>query len=189
MSDVDPSLVNEFNLAAVLGRMGEHEKSLAAYREILTRTSEEHGPTATPHFIAVAKMRAAFCLMDLERYEEAEREFEGVTPLVYFLPIADRYEFYFAYGNTLGRLGKLQPMFNELINAVSCSEDMEDYTQKPEACWMQILLHAERAQSWAFLKEKAAIALNNARLRGMTRLARFAGSMLDKAQRATSTLN
>ncbi|MFL5320405.1 MAG: hypothetical protein ACJ790_12165 [Myxococcaceae bacterium] len=189
MSEIDPTLVQEFNVAAVLGRMGEHEKSLSAYRELLSHVTEPHGLTASPHFIAVARLRVGFCLMDLERYAEAEVEFASVMPLVSFMPIEDRYELYFAYGNTLGRLGRLQEMFNQLLNAVTAAEDMEDYTQRPEACWVQILMHAERAKGWSFLKEKATIALNNARLRGMDRLGRFAGAMLDRARSNAQLVN
>lgn len=189
MSDVDPSLVSEFNVAAVLARMGDHEKSLQAYREIVSRATCEHGLTVSPHFLAVARMRAGFCLMDLERYEDARAEFESMKELVPSLPIGERYEFHFAYGNTLGRLELLGEMYSELIEAVGCAEDMDDYTARPEQCWMNILMHAERAEAWTFLGEKAAIALNNARLRGMERLARFAGGMLDHARRERRALN
>ena len=184
MSDVDSKLVTQFNQAGQLSRDGEHASSLSAYRSVLAKSSGPKAAHASQKFIATVRMRIGFCLMDLGRYEEARSEFLIMAPLVPSLSTEGRYEYQFAYGNTLGSLGKLDEMFSELIQAVSLAEDMDDYCLRPAACWANILTHALKAKAWKFLEAKASIALNNARLRGMAPLANYAGEMLGSARRA-----
>lgn len=187
MPEVDNALVKHFNLAAQLARDGEHAASLSAYRTVLARAAA--GAVASDEFRGTARLRAGFCLMDLQRYEEAEAEFVAMKPLLDAMSNDARYEFHFAYGNTLGNLGELEQMFTELINAVCLSEDMDDFNVRPASCWANILTHALNAEAWKFLETKAEIALNNAKLRGMPALQTYAGEMLGKARRGLREIN
>lgn len=65
MTDVDPLLVARFNHAAATARAGDHLGALAAYLALAGDGD------AAEAFEATARMRAAFCLMDLERWGEA----------------------------------------------------------------------------------------------------------------------
>jgi tetratricopeptide (TPR) repeat protein len=133
MPGVDITLVKHFNLAVQLARDGEHAASLSAYRMILAKAAA--GAKASDEFCGTAWMRVGFCLMDLGRYEEAKTEFETMKPLLAALSKEAQYEFHFAYGNTLGKLGALDAMYSELISAVCLAEDMEDYCSRPASCW------------------------------------------------------
>jgi tetratricopeptide (TPR) repeat protein len=189
MSGVDSNLVKHFNIAAQLGHDGEHGASLSAYRAVVARASDPGGPKTSPAFIATARMRIGFCLMDLGQYEEAMQEFADMAPLVGALPHASRFEYHFAYGNTLGMLRRLEEMYRELVQAMSVAEDMGDYTSRLERCWVKILTHAERAQGWDFIELKAPIAANTSHLRGMMRLYLFAEDMLSVSRRSRQQLN
>lgn len=187
MSEVDNVFVRQFNLAAQLGRDGEHAASLAAYRGILAKAAE--GARATDEFCGTAWLRVGFCLMDLQRYEEAEAEFLAMTPLLAAMSNEARYEFHFAYANTLGNLGKMEAMFSEFLNAVCLSEDLHDFGVRPATCWANMLTHALNAEAWKFLETKAFLALNNARVRGIPALEVYAGEMLGKARRGLRKIN
>ncbi len=122
-------------------------------------------------------MRAAFCLMDLDRHAEAVEELASLR--LSSLGDDARYELHFAHGNALGRIGRYQDAFSAFVSAISCAEevDIEDEV-RPLACWAAILEHALRAGDTRFAVEKAAIALNTARLRGFALLAQLAEATL-----------
>jgi hypothetical protein len=189
MSGVDANLVKHFNIAAQLGHDGEHGASLSAYRTVVARANEPGGPRSSPAFIATVRMRIGFCLMDLGQYEEARQEFADMARLVGALPHASRFEYHFAYGNTLGMLHRMEEMYRELVQAMCVGEDMGDYTSRLERCWVKILTHAEKAQAWDFIEDKAPIASNTSSLRGMTRLYLFAEDMLSVSRRSRQQLN
>jgi tetratricopeptide (TPR) repeat protein len=182
--EIDDGLIDLFDQGAEAGREGDHERSLELYREVIARATAGTDPApSTAEFLATARMRAAFCLMDLERYEEARAELEQARLLEAALDSEGRFELYRALGNTFGQLGRLDECFAALIEAVSAAEDLDDYTERPAACWSWILAHAERLEAWAFLRQKAEIALNTARLRGMDDLADTATEMIALADR------
>lgn len=165
-NEVDDRLIQAFNAACAEARAGRHEAALTGYRAILARAGKGR-IAASPEFLATARMRAGFCLMDLNRYEEALTEFAEARKAWQALSTEAQYELAFATGNALGALGRLAACYVALVEAISLAEDLDDYTGRPARCWGNILEHGRRAGDREFVKEKAAIALNAARLRGM----------------------
>lgn len=162
---VDERLIAAFNAAGAQARAGRHEESLAGYREVLAQARKGR-LAASREFLATTRMRAGFCLMDLGRYEESLAEFAEARKHR-ALGLEGRYELEFATGNALGALGRLPECFSALVEAISLAEDLDDYTVRPARCWMNILEHGRRAGDHAFVRQKASIALDTARLRGM----------------------
>ena len=179
---VDPSLVKTFNAACLLARDGQHEEALKEYRRVLADAKRPR-ISSTKEFLTTARMRAGFCLMDLGRFDEARGEFEEARRSREALSLEGRYELAFAYGNTLGSLGRMDECFLALIDALSVAEDMDDYTVRPALCWENILDHAVRAKDWRFLAAKAEVALHAARVRGMVTIERLAQERLLQAHR------
>jgi tetratricopeptide (TPR) repeat protein len=177
MTDVDPGLVKDFNRAAKLGRDGAHAASAALYEDVVRRAARRRA-TASPAFVATARTRRAFCLMDLERYEDARTELQAASKLEQHLSLDGRYELLFALGNTLGALGHVDQAFTTLVSAIRTAEDMNDYTERPARCWGRILAIGVDRKAWSFVEDKAKIALDNARLRPMPELASIAASLL-----------
>ena len=175
---MDERLVELFNRAAAAGRDGDPEQSLALYREAIARATGPDPLAASGDFIATVHMRAAFCLMDLVRYDDALAELDQAARLIDELDTDGQYEYFFARGNTLGQLGRLDDSFAALVEAISRAEDQDDYVDRPARCWTCILGHAARLEHWPFLRYKAAIALNTARLRGIPELERLASDAL-----------
>lgn len=189
MSGVDTNLLKHFNLAAQLGHDGEHWAALSAYRNVVARACEPGGPKSSPAFIATARLRIGFCLMDLGLYDEARQEFADMASLVGTLTHSTRFEYHYAYGNTLGQLRRLEEMYQQYSQAASVAEALGDYTSRLERCWVKILTHAEQARAWDFLEQKARIGADTAHLRGMTRLYTFAADMHAIASRNRQKLN
>lgn len=79
----------------------------------------------------------------------------------------------------MGRGGGYEDAFFQLVSAISCAEelDIEDEA-RPLACWASVFDHARRAGATEFLRAKAAIALNTARLRGFALLAALSEATL-----------
>lgn len=189
MSGVDANLLKHFNIAAQLSHDGELCASLSAYRGLVDRASQPGGPKCSPAFIATARLRIGLCLMGLEQYEEAAQEFADMGPHAGALAHATRFEYHFAYGNTLGMLRRLEEMYRQYTQAMSVAEAMGDYTSRLERCWVKILTHAEKSRAWDFIEQKAPIAANTSHLRGMTRLYLFAEDMLSVSRRSRQHLN
>lgn len=181
--DVDPELVDAFNAACADGRDGRNESALQRYRSVVSRAGRP-GVAAGPEFIATARMRAGFCLMDLNRHQEALVEFAEARRQASHLDLAGRYELAFATGNSWGALRRLPECFSSLVEAISLAEDMDDYGGRPTLCWVKILEHGSRAGDRAFVAEKAAIALNTALLRNLPYLADVARQRMAQARGA-----
>jgi tetratricopeptide (TPR) repeat protein len=177
MSKVDSDLVLAFNRASALGRALEHEAAERAFAALLARVAQP-GAVASEEFVATARMRRAYCLMDMGRYAEARVELEAARASRHALDAEGRYELSFALGNTLGALGELESAFVTLVDAISIAEDLEDYTSRPAQCWMRILAIGVEREDWGFVYDKAKIALNTARLRGIPELEALASAML-----------
>lgn len=183
MTEVDPVFVKRFNRAAALGRAGDHDAAERTYAALVEGASAK-GARATTKFVATARMRRAFCLMDLKRYEDARGELEVARALEHDLDDEGRYELLFALGNVLGSLGRLDEAFLIMVEAISVAEDMDDYAGRPGHCWASLLRHGAEAKAWSFVTAKAPIALNTARLRGMDTLERLAAAMQEMAKDA-----
>lgn len=161
---VAPELVKMFDTAASLAREGKHAEALAAYRAVL-ETQRKKKLAAIPRFIATVHLQASYALIDLGKLVEAETEIRLVEANT--LDQEKLYEYHFTLGNILGGQGKLDPMFTELVLAISASEDLDDYTVRPAKCWTQALHFAMKAQDWVKLKKIGETALQASRVRGM----------------------
>lgn len=176
--------IEAFNRAAHLARELEEERALKEYRALIRRVTPTRPTGEALEFLTTAKMRAAFCLMDLGRHEQALALLDDAARTIDALDDDEQYELLFARGNVLGNLGRCDEMFGTFVAAISKAEDLGDYVGRPSVCWSWVLHHAAKRGAWDFVADKAAIALNTARLRGIDHLATVASARLDEARAA-----
>ncbi len=179
-ADVDPVLVKMFDDAVALAKAGKHAPALAAYRAILD-TQRKKKLATIPRFAATVHLQTSYTLIDLGKLADAEKEIRLVDLATLGKP--KQYEYHFTLGNILGGQGKLKPMFSELVEAISLSEDLDDMTDRPAQCWTQALSFTMKAKDWAYLKEIGEKALQAAKLRGMTKLETTATVALSEANK------
>jgi hypothetical protein len=178
--EVDIELVELFNRAAAAGREGRNTDALDLYRKVLRRHAEG-GLNAVPLFLALTHTQAGYALIDLGRLDEACAEFASVPRGV--LEGSSLYAYYFAYGNTLGGLGRIEEMFSVLVSAISAAEDLDDFSVRPLACWKKILGFAAQAKEWQLVSEYADKAAQVAGVRQLPELAEYAAGARELARR------
>ena len=69
-----------------------------------------------------------------------------------------------------------------MVEATCAPEDLDDFTARPGQAWVWVLKHAEKAQAWTFLEEKARMALQNSVLRRNATLGLLAQDFLRQAR-------
>jgi tetratricopeptide (TPR) repeat protein len=178
--DVDPKLVKMFDEAAAKARAGKHADALAGYRAVL-ELQRKQKLAVIPRFTSTLHLHISYALIDLGKLTEAEQELALVD--VSTLGKPTQYDYHFTLGNVLGGLGKLRPMFAELVEAISIAEDLDDMAVRPPLCWTKILAFTMKAQDWAYLKEVSEKALSVARVRGYEELETKASVALSEARK------
>jgi len=151
--EVSPELVKKFNEAAALAREGKSEEAVAAWDRLLDPPAEG----APGDFLGLAQLRKAWALMDLERYAEALAIFEGealTSLLAHFDPDA-LFWYFFSYGNTLGSLGRIEEMDEQLTRALGLAGRELDDVQRCQMCWQNMMLFAEEHEAWEYLEQEA----------------------------------
>ncbi len=166
-ADVDPALVKMFDDAVSLARAGKNAEALVGYRAVL-ETQRKKKLAAIPRFTATVHLQTSYALIDLGKLADAEKEIRLVDIATLGKP--KQYEYHFTLGNILGGEGKLKPMFSELVEAISLSEDLGDMTDRPAQAWTQAIAFTMKAKDWPYLKEIGDKALQAAKLRGMKEL-------------------
>jgi tetratricopeptide (TPR) repeat protein len=183
---VDPALVDLFQEAVALARVGEHAEALAGYQAVLEKQRSDR-LIAAPRFIATTQLQSAYALIDLGRYAEAELILDHVDASTFSGP--QLYDFHFTRGNVLGALAKLREMFSAFVSAISTAEDLDDYTDRPGQCWIKILTFAVHAKDWHYVLELADKAEQVSSLRGIDDMRNAAIAARDIACAELGTAN
>ena len=154
---VSATFVERFDTAAALARDGQFDDALKAYARI-------HAPfkdrtevrVMTSEFLGMIELGKAYCLIKLERMQEAKDLFESRTMETAHtqLPKKTQYEYHFLYGNTLGNLGMIVAMDTVMKRALQVAlDDLEDMTLCART-WHWILYWAKRHRDWVYLEEQ-----------------------------------
>lgn len=154
---VSKTFVERFNEAAGLARQGKYEEALEAYDNIhapFADYSEER--VMTGEFMGMIEVRKAYCLMDLERYDEAKEIFESklVKAALGQFNKATLYDYFLSYGNTLGYLGDIKKMNAVMYKALSIAAQELDDMKKQEDIWYWIMYWAKKHKKWFYLEEQ-----------------------------------
>lgn len=165
--DVDPQLVDLFQEAVAFARSGDHANALTAYRAVLDKHRAER-LSAAPRFIATTQLQSAYALVDLDRLDEANQVLEDLDHGMF--RGTQLYDYHFTRGNVFGALGRLRDMFTSFVEAISTAEDLDDYTERPFACWTKMLGFAIHARDWHYVLELADKALQVAGVRDIEKL-------------------
>jgi len=154
---VSKTFVERFDTAAALAREGNFEAALKAYAQIHAPFSDRNeARVMTSEFLGLIELGKAYCLIKLERMQEAKGLFESKTMKTAHtqLPKKTLYEYYYLYGNTLGNLGMIIEMDAVLKRALHVAlYDLDDSTLCVKA-WHWILYWAKRHEEWVYLEEQ-----------------------------------
>lgn len=154
---VSRTFVERFNEAAGFAQQGRYEEALEAYDNIhapFDDYTEER--IMTGEFMGMIEIRKAYCLMDLERYDEARKMFESklVKASLDQFNRSTLYDYFFSYGNTLGFLGDIKKMDKAMHRAMAIAMQELDDLKKIESVWYWIMFWAKKHQKWAYLEEQ-----------------------------------
>lgn len=152
---VSSIFVNRFDEATNLERNGNHAEALEKYQAIFR--DEDGGKSErviTAEFYATVEMRKAYCLMDLQKYQEAKAIFEELDDFFAGqLNTLRLYDFYFSYGNTLGNLGLLKEMEDKMARAMNIAAEYLEDGEKFRKVWHWMLYWEAFHQAWESLSE------------------------------------
>lgn len=148
-ADVDPELLERFNRAATEAFEGRTEAALQAWESLLDVIDED-----TPRsFVGEVRMRRCWVLMDLERYEEAAEMLatEAMEPYLDYFSDEVLFEYFFCHANTLGTLGRIEPMDGQFRRAMYVAAEHLRDMERCQRCWLNLLMFGEQAQDWEYL--------------------------------------
>lgn len=175
---VDPSLVELFDQAVALAQAKQPGRARERYLSVLALHARE-ALAAEPRFLAATKLLLAYTSIDLGDLPTALSELAQVDPAA--LDPSRFYDLHFTRGNVLGGLRQLVPMFAAFVAAISAAEDLDDYDERPRACWSKILGITLAARDWPYLREVAAKAQQVAGVRGWPEITTQAAVCLAEA--------
>jgi len=164
---ISPELIEIFNKGARLAREGKSEEALAEFDKILNPSKErkdenkEKKIVITGEFLGVTMMRKAWILMDLERYEDAKKVFEDevMEACLGQFEMGTLYDYFFAYGNTLGDLGDIKGMDDKLSRALGIASEKLGDRERCFQCWSNLLILGLKAKDWEYLEKESVNAL------------------------------
>lgn len=154
---VSPTFIKRFNQAAALAREGKYEEALEAYEKINDLfDNPEEARMMTGEFMGMIELRKAYCLMDLERYEETRQLFESdiLRAALGQFNKETLYDYFFSYGNVLGYLGLIEEMGNAMTKALNIAAEELDDLKRCENVWYWIMYCAKEHGEWKYLEEQ-----------------------------------
>lgn len=154
---VSATFVERFDTAAALARDGQFDDALKAYARIHAPFEDRtENRVMTSEFLGMIELGKAYCLIKLEKMQEAKELFESrVMETAHTrLPKKTQYEYHFLYGNTLGNLGMIAEMDTVMKRALHVAlHDLEDSSLCTKT-WHWILYWAKRHKDWVYLEEQ-----------------------------------
>jgi len=153
--EISETLIMRFNLAAQLGRDGKSEESLKVLENMFAPFDDKNEPVNySKEFKAEVYFRIAYTYMDMKRYSEAKKVFlnQDLIDMLPELPDHRRHSYHFAYGNTLGTLGEIEPMLEQMTKALELAP-LENAETDARTCWVRMMDMLKAAQEWQKLEE------------------------------------
>lgn len=160
-----PSLcLDRFNEAVRLANAGDAAAALAHYRAIFAGEDGQRLQGTIPgRFVALVKLRQAYCLMDLGDYDPARELLAQLDQgLAGQLSTEEIFDFYLAYGNVLGNLALVSAenqatFLPEAIDRFAHAMNVAvEYLQDPDrfrTAWYWVLYWEKQTESWEALDE------------------------------------
>lgn len=154
---VSKTFVERFDKAAALARAGKLEEALKAFERIHAPFKDYNETRVmTGEFMGTIELRKAYCLMDLQRYEDARIIFSSklVEAALGQFNHATLYDYYYSYANTLGVLGRRTEMNEMMYRAIRIADQKLDDVKRCEDAWYWILHWAREQKDWQYLEEQ-----------------------------------
>lgn len=155
---VSSTYIERFNQAAQLAREGRSEEAFRAYDAIFgTLENPREKEEISWNFFVEVNLRKAYCLMDLNRYQDAWVILEGseIKPYLSQIHPFQRHAYFFSLGNILGNLGKVYLMRDKFIKAIKIAGQELNDPKKEMDSWFWLLQWGKTWQKWDFLYEVA----------------------------------
>jgi tetratricopeptide (TPR) repeat protein len=152
---VSSILVERYITATQLAETGQIAEALAAYQEIFQGESGESlKGFVTGEFLALVELQKARCSQILGDHQSANAIFEEMDRyLAGQLDMADLYQFYLSYGDSLGSLGLIKDMEDRMAHAMNIAlEELNDIARF-RAVWDQTLYWEKEHELWSLLAE------------------------------------
>jgi len=169
---VDSGLLEQFNAAVALARQGRYQDALDGCTRLMDPVDRgmKHVPIVSGEFLGSVYMRMAYCLMDLDRYEDALAAFRQVRLFLSQFEDDRLFDFFYSLGNTLGNLGRIDEMDRAFSKALSiASEELGD-EQRCAVTWHFLMHHAAEHGAWPYLAKEALHCMQFAQNHGLDSL-------------------
>ncbi|MEO1209589.1 MAG: hypothetical protein AAFX78_08610 [Cyanobacteria bacterium J06638_20] len=161
-SEISPTFIKRFEVAARLGDAGHPEQALSAYEAILAPFDDASEPREmTLEFLGKVELGKIYCLIDLQRFEEAKTLCESSQMRDVYadqLSTPSLYEYCFAYANILGTLGQVAEMNEQIVVAINIAVEHLEDLKRCERAFKLSLIHGKENQAWPYLLEQSHIA-------------------------------
>jgi tetratricopeptide (TPR) repeat protein len=157
-SVISPTFQQRLQQAAALENQGAYEQALSAYQQILAPFDNSIEPRElTLDFLGHIELRKIYCLLVLQRYEAAKALCENQTLKAYLdqLTLNDLYSYYFFYATSLGHLGQIREMDQQISLAMQIAAEPLGDLEKYERAWQRLLLLGKVNQAWEYLLEQS----------------------------------
>ncbi len=154
---ISKTFVERFDAAAALARDGKYEEALKAYELIHAPFKDYKEPRImTGEFMGMIELRKAYCLMDLDRHEEARSIFESklVKAALSQFNKPTLFDYYFSYGNALGNLGDIEKMNYMMSKALAVATKELNDVKRCENVWYWVMYWAKKHEKWTYLEEQ-----------------------------------
>ena len=147
--------LERFNQAVQLANDGDRANALDQFQHIFDRDDGQSlQGSVTGEFLATVEFQKANCLMHLGRPTEAQAIFQQLDRgLAGQLNTETIYDFYVAYGNTLGQLGQLPDMIDRMAHAMNIALERLRDLDRFRQVWYWVLYWEKQHQAWDLLDE------------------------------------
>ncbi len=145
---VHPEFVARFNKAVAFHKNGKNTEAIEAFSNVFKPLKNGEKGEFSPSFFFMTNMQKAFCMMDLGKYEAAEKILSNskMTALVNQIPPDMANSFYFAKGNISGNLKNFNEMEKSFRKAMTYIKK-GDFDNE-NACWKWILDYSKKYENW-----------------------------------------
>ncbi|HEC78670.1 MAG TPA: hypothetical protein ENI34_05960 [candidate division WOR-3 bacterium] len=157
MNKISRTFIERFNRAAELAREGKIEEALEAYENIKAPFDDpKEERIMTGEFLGMVELRKAYCLMDLERFEEAREIFASniIQAALGQFDFTTLCDYFYSYGNTLGKLGLLEKMDEVMKNVLKIAVNELNDLKRCEDTWYWIMYWAKEHEAWEYLEKQ-----------------------------------
>lgn len=158
VSQVVPQVcLDRFNEAARLAGEGDIASALAQYEAVFADLGNQPSGVVTGPFLALVELRKAYCLMSLRNYAAAQAIFQSLDRgMAGQLETAEIFDFYLAYGNTLGHLSLLEEAIDRFAHAMNVATEYLRDAERFRTVWYWVLYWEKYHGAWEALDEHCA---------------------------------